>query len=702
MRATDSPGGGVLETAPRIWGKYRLAGRIDVGDQRLVYRGVEVASGRQVALEIFAKPALDASFDDRLNDVVAAFARARSSHLATVHEHGVTQDGTRFIAMAPLLGQSLAARLKAQRRLPVVEAVQIACGVAEALAALHAQGAVYGALEPSRVFLVPEARGGHRVRLLVGVARAPNASVPTLSGRNSSDQRSGTYLAGGDALHGFSSPEQLRRAPSVAADIFSLGALVYALIAGSPPFERDTLAPEPSPLEPLARRVRDVRVPAALDAALARALAFDPEARPRSVVGLGQELRAALGLATTPAGLPDPGPLLGTTIGGRYRLESYRGKDREELSFRALAAPSGAEVNVAVFTAVGDAERELGERLSSADRMRGNAASGLVAVLDRGYLPDGCHYVVTEPWDETLADRLRRQQLFAPEAAVVIVREVADALDLLHARGEVHRELDPANVVFSGAESAKPRLRLVSAPRRKQIDAAAHDIRPIFGSPEYASPEEASSGWIGVRSNVYSLGVIAYEMLTGTPPFVDGSVFCLLRHHLASSPEAPSQRAPGAGFPREWDEPILRALAKQASARFVSAGDFADELEFALVSAPPAPASGFAPAAAATTEASVVVPLVRTRSQAPPAEPSVVVPLTRLAGNRNKDEQQQTGEEALPLLRATAIPLITPRPRQLFTIEPDRPSRDWIKVLVLLIAIGGVAAALWLGARYLY
>ena len=59
MRARDSTGGSVLEAAPRIWGKYRFSGRVDVGDQRLIYRGVEVATGRQVTIEVLTKPALD-------------------------------------------------------------------------------------------------------------------------------------------------------------------------------------------------------------------------------------------------------------------------------------------------------------------------------------------------------------------------------------------------------------------------------------------------------------------------------------------------------------------------------------------------------------------------------------------------------------------------------------------------------------------
>jgi serine/threonine protein kinase len=735
MRARDSQSGDAALSAPRIWGKYRFSGRVDAGDQRLIYRGVEVAGGRQVAVEILTKPALDDQFDERLSRAVEVFGRTRSEQLIVVYEHGVTQDGTRFVAMAPLVGQSLAARLKARRRLPVAEAIPIACGVAEAIAGLHQRQVVYGALEPSRVFLVPDARGGHRVRLLLGVTR-PLGTTATLSGRIS-DQRSGTYLAGGEALYGFLSPEQLTRQPSFASDVFAVGALAYTMIAGSPPFARGESRSDVAPLEPLSTRVKDAAIAPAIDAALARALAFDPESRHRSLDALAQDLRAALGSEVAPsvrpaaepaASLPAPESFVGASLAGRYRVERCLAAGRDELVLRALDQTSKEAVNVTVFMATSDAEHELGERLDCADRLRSGDVGGFVDVLERGYLPSGLFYVVSEPWEETLADRLRvKRPMPAPEV-VALIAEVADALDAMHARGEVHRELAPANIVFAEADPTTPKLLVVPPPRRTLADeasregvppslaAAARSVRSIFGACAYASPEEASSGWIGVRSNVYSLAVIAYEMLTGTALFDEGSPMTQLVRHLASPVDPPSRRAPAGSIAEQWDEPFLRALSKQASARFVSAGDFAEELAYALESAPPrrVEPAGSDPMA---TEASVVVPLVRTLSQTSAVEPSVVVPLTRLAGSRrssssppiapedsdwdwDSEPDSHSDEAALPLTRQAAIPLVTPRPVS-FAIAESTQSRDSIKMALLALAVVALAAVLWLAARYL-
>jgi serine/threonine protein kinase len=750
MRARDSQTGDAAVAAPRIWGKYRFSSRLDAGDQSLIYRGVEVATGRQVAIEILAKPALDDKFDERLGRAVEVFARARGEQLIAVYEHGVTQDGTRFVAMAPLVGQSLAARLKARRRLPVAEAIAIACGVAEAIAGLHQRQMAYGALEPSRVFLVPDAGGSFRVRLLFGVSRPRTGTTATLSG-GISDQRSGTYLAGGEALYGFLSPEQLTRQPSRASDVFAVGALTYAMIAGTPPFARGQSPSDVAPLEPLSSRVEGVAVAPPIDAALARALAFDPESRHDSLQALAQELRDALADEVAPsvrpaesvrpveveeASLPDPESLVGTTIAGRFRIERWLRGGSDELNFRAIDQRSKAAVNVAVFVATRDAEHELGERLASADRLRqglvsGFLVGGFVDVLDRGDLRGGLFYVVSDAWDETLADRLRVERPMPAASVVALIVEVAAALDTMHARGEVHRELAPANIVFADADRSKPKLLVVSAPRRKLGDEtsrdevpaslarAARSVRSIFGACAYASPEEASSGWIGVRSNVYSLAVIAYEMLTGTALFDESSPFVQLLRHVASPVEPPSRRAPAACIPEQWDEAFVRALSKQASARFVSAGDFAEELAYALESAPP-PAIEVLRSDPLATEASVVVPLVRTRSQTSAVEPSVVVPLTRLAGGRGSssapprtpedsdwdwdsepDPDSQSDEAALPLTRQAAIPLVTPRPAPLFAVAESAPSRDSIKMTLLALAVVALAAGVWFAARYL-
>jgi serine/threonine protein kinase len=448
---------------------------------------------------------------------------------------------------------------------------------------------------------------------------------------------------------------------------------------------------------------------------------------------LAQELRAALSGAGSrsvrpgPAGassLPEPATLLGTTIAGKYLIERCLAAGPDELVLRAISQANVA-VNVAVFVVTSDAERELLERLAIADRLRDGEVSGFVDVLDRGDLAEGLFYVASDPWEETLADRLRRERPISARAVVTLVAELSALLDAMHARGEVHRELDPANVVFTQAEPSVPKLRLVAPARRKPSEEASRDdvpasllgaarsLRSIFGSPAYASPEEASSGWIGVRSNVYSLAAIAYEMLTGSTPFVETSPRLLLLRQIASIVTPPSVRAPAACIPDQWDEPFLRAFSKQPSARFVAAGDFAEELAYALESAPP-PAPEPARSDPLATEASVVVPLVRTLSQTSVVESSVVVPLTRLAGSGRSNsaappalqdpgsDDADSNEVPLPLLRESAIPLVTPRPTPLFTFEPPAPSRDGIKLLMLVLAVLGLAAGLWLGARFLH
>src|SRR5688572_4543683 len=99
MRATDLPAGRSPGNVPRIWGKYRLTNRADTGGGSIVYRGVEAATERPVAVEVFIKPAAEERFDERLAAAVGAFARVHHAGLAEIYEHGVTQDGARFVSM---------------------------------------------------------------------------------------------------------------------------------------------------------------------------------------------------------------------------------------------------------------------------------------------------------------------------------------------------------------------------------------------------------------------------------------------------------------------------------------------------------------------------------------------------------------------------------------------------------------------------
>ena len=585
MTATDPPGGSSRAERPRIWGKYRFEERIDSGGGSIVYRAREVASGRKVAIEVFVKPASEDRFDERLNEAIEAFARARGPGLAAVHEHGVTQDGARFVAMEAIEGETLSARLQAQKKLNLQEAVGIAAELAEALSALHAQGHVYAALEPSRVLVDRSASGVLHVKLLVGASKRPGPAPaePREHGLGlRTTPRSGTYPAVVDGSPAYLSPEQIAGAElEPASDLYSLAALTYEMICGVPPFGREPVdlvltrhATEP----PVPPSSRSKGLPGGIDRSLLRALGKRPLDRHPTLLEFARELRA---LAAPPP--PDPAKLAGREVAGRFRLGELLRHYAIGAAFSATDTRSGTPVEVELFSVGDDARAELFDRLRGASKLSARPAAGVVQIVSSGHTDDGLFYVVNEAAPgETLADRIARSGHLAPSEVVAITERIADALDAMHAEGQVHHELEPRQVILG--PSLDIRLRLLTPPIRRG-EASAPGVRPlkaIFGSPSHASPEEITDGWLGVRSNVYSLAAIVYEMLTGSPPFVAESAAQVLMQHVRARPEPLRSRAPQAGIPAELEAPVARALAKRPADRYVAAGDFAAELRDAL------------------------------------------------------------------------------------------------------------------------
>ena len=218
------------------------------------------------------------------------------------------------------------------------------------------------------------------------------------------------------------------------------------------------------------------------------------------------------------------GPVLGE--GGMARV--YRGVDRQ------LRRPVAVKVLAAPF----DRDRSFLERF----RREARAAAGLshpniVAVFDSGS-DDGTHFIVTELVEgETLADRLRRDGPMPPEEAVAVAVDIARALAAAHERGLIHRDIKPGNVM------------VLPDGRVKVVDfgiarAAGSDTLTgtgvVLGSTAYLSPEQAGGQPVDERADLYALGCVLYEMLTGHVPFrADTPIATMYRHVNEDAPLPP-------------------------------------------------------------------------------------------------------------------------------------------------------------------
>lgn len=277
---------------------------------------------------------------------------------------------------------------------------------------------------------------------------------------------------------------------------------------------------------------------------------------------------------TAPPGLPatedDEPPLApGTVLADRYRIHELLGRGGMGAVYRAEHLALGNSVAVKVLRASHGARPEIVRRFQreavAASQIR---HPGIVEVTDFGRTPDGRFYLAMELVDgETLARRLARLGPFNPGAALSLVRELAHALGAAHARGIFHRDIKPENVLLGGDGRARLAdfgiARLADGPRDARETAAGL----IFGTPHYMSPEQAAGQRQDGRSDVYALGVLLFELLTGAPPYLGASATHVLAAHLLSPVPRLPAHGPQGPLPSALADLVARMMAKNASER---------------------------------------------------------------------------------------------------------------------------------------
>lgn len=211
----------------------------------------------------------------------------------------------------------------------------------------------------------------------------------------------------------------------------------------------------------------------------------------------------------------------------------------------------------------------------------------LAQIHGAGQLPDGRPWVATQFVDgQALGARIGRVGPMHFNEAKPVLRNVLEALEALHAKGLVHGDVKAENVyVVRGAgEKAEASGVLVDGGTDRLLarGSATVDrtgILPVFGTAKSIAPEQARGGRLDARSDVYAVGTLLYETLTGKPPFTGTSAIDIVLQHIGSEPVEPSKVAPRGWVAKELDVIILKALAKEPAARYQSASELREAIE---------------------------------------------------------------------------------------------------------------------------
>jgi serine/threonine-protein kinase len=268
--------------------------------------------------------------------------------------------------------------------------------------------------------------------------------------------------------------------------------------------------------------------------------------------------------------------LINTLFDGRYRIVRRLGSGGMANVYLAQDEELGRLVAIKILNDRHASDESFVERFRrEAKNAAGLSHPNIVSIYDRGEA-EGTYYIAMEYLEgRSLKDRIVAEGPLPIEAAIDATRQILHALGFAHRGGVIHRDVKPHNVLLS-PDGAEQRYKVTDFGISRTSASQMTEAGSIVGTAQYLSPEQARGAPVDQRSDIYSVGIVLYELLTGRLPFTGETPLEIAMKHLSEIPKPPSAVRPE--VPPDLDMVVLRALAKDPAERFESAEEMDNEL----------------------------------------------------------------------------------------------------------------------------